>query len=125
LGEVLTADETAGSLGLHVETVRQAIRSHLIKRLHTCRQYLIPRDELAKFRKTFVSSTALAAEVDTNTRCVVDLFEELAIAPALRPGKDRRCRVTLYRRTDVPTDLRQRLDRRFPHRLARSHQSSR
>jgi hypothetical protein len=108
-GGELSPREAAKELGLHLESVWACIRLGLLD--HTrlgAQQAVVSREAIAKFRSTYVTATEIAKELSTANRWVISVLKAAGCEPEASRASSPRCRVSLYRRADIPADLAER-----------------
>jgi predicted DNA-binding transcriptional regulator AlpA len=105
-GAALHVRDAARILGLHQETIWSLVHQGLLPAVKLDSQrYGIALLDVKEFDRQYVSATAIARDLATLPRYLNPALHLIGINPALSSQKDGRCRVSIYRRTELPEDL--------------------
>ncbi|BBU63065.1 hypothetical protein MSC49_30000 [Methylosinus sp. C49] len=107
-------DGVAALLGVHRETAYAILDAGLMARVTDEGKAIRTTPEnVDAFRREFVTATDLAAELRTKPKYVIPLLADVGVVPVLARDDNPRCRVTVYRRADVPADWKARYRERY------------
>lgn len=117
-GGVRTCREAAREMGMHLQSVYALTGAGLLESLthEDGRTTVVTEQAMDDFRAEYVTSRELAAAVGTKSRYVTEVLRMAGVDPVADPEILPRYRGSLYRRTDVPDDLRARWEAAYPGR---------
>jgi hypothetical protein len=113
-GAELTVNQVAAELGVHPETVWACCDAGIIVLVWLdAKRCAISCAAVEEFRRSYVTATELAKLHGSKARYAVDVMDSAGVLPAISRKTNDRCRVSIYRRADVPADFAAQYARRF------------